>query len=142
MSADHILLVDEAAPGIRVLTLNRPDKRNALSTALLAAVVARCPGGLVSECVQAGSALARVMEIAGEIAAGAPPAAISAKQCVLRAFDCGLSCGLALEQRTMLNVAHSKDRAEGLAAFLERRAPRFIGQRTEKSSDEEEDSTG
>jgi hypothetical protein len=42
----------------------------------------------------------------------------------------------------MLNVAHSKDRAEGLAAFLERRAPRFIGQRTEKSSDEEEDSTG
>jgi enoyl-CoA hydratase len=84
--------------------------------------------GLVSECVQAGSALARTMEIAREIAAGAPLAAMAAKQCVLRAFDCGLSSGLALEQQTMLNVAHSKDRAEGLVAFLERRAPRFIGQ--------------
>lgn len=76
--------------------------------------------GLFSECVQTASALARAMEIAGEIAAGAPLAAMAAKQCVLRAFDCGLSWGLALEQRTMLNVAHSKDRAEGLAAFLER----------------------
>ena len=52
MSVDHLLLVDEAAPGIRVLTLDRPDKCNALSTALLAAVAARCRAAAVDTSVR------------------------------------------------------------------------------------------
>jgi enoyl-CoA hydratase/carnithine racemase len=52
MSADHILLVDEAAPGIRVLTLNRPEKRNALSLALLAAVAEQCNAAAIDTSIR------------------------------------------------------------------------------------------
>ena len=34
MDAEAILLVDDPAPRVRRLTLNRPEKRNALSNAL------------------------------------------------------------------------------------------------------------
>jgi enoyl-CoA hydratase len=40
MSEEPTLVVEDAAPGVRVLRLNRPERRNALATPLLAEVVA------------------------------------------------------------------------------------------------------
>ena len=45
MSDDQILLIDNPAPHIRRLTLNRPDKRNALSNALRGALFAALEDG-------------------------------------------------------------------------------------------------
>jgi len=38
MSDDPVLLIDDPAPGVRRLTLNRPQKRNALDNALRGAI--------------------------------------------------------------------------------------------------------
>jgi enoyl-CoA hydratase len=84
--------------------------------------------GLVAETVESGQALARAIELAADIAASAPLAIAAAKQCILRAFESGLSDGLNVERQTMFRLAQSKDWAEGQAAFLERRAPQFIGE--------------
>lgn len=84
--------------------------------------------GLVAEVVATGEALTRAIALAREVAAAAPLAAQAVKQCVLHAFDHGLSAGLAFERQTMWRLAATKDRAEGLAAFLEKRSPKFVGE--------------
>lgn len=72
-------------------------------------------------------ALARARDIAARIGDLAPLAVRYAKEAVLRGSEMDLVDGLKLEGdlNTLLQV--SADRAEGLAAFFEKRPPRFIG---------------
>jgi enoyl-CoA hydratase len=83
--------------------------------------------GLVVEVDEPSGALARAVEIATVIAAKPALAVRLAKEAVLRAYESPLSEGLAAERQAFALLAASHDRNEGIAAFLEKRAPIFTG---------------
>jgi enoyl-CoA hydratase/carnithine racemase len=57
-----------------------------------------------------------------------PPLAVrEIKRCVDLGLDSPLSAGLALEERGNLALAETADAREGVAAFNERRPPKFKG---------------
>lgn len=70
----------------------------------------------------------RAIEIAQVIASRAPFAVRSTKACMAIADTAPLEQGLAFERMSILRNHSSADRAEGLAAFLEKRAPNFSGE--------------
>jgi enoyl-CoA hydratase/carnithine racemase len=81
--------------------------------------------GLADRLVAPGSARDAALRLATEIAARSPRALRSAKAAMRRGFDVDLPSGLAEEDRAWHRVAFSADRREGIAAFTERRAPRW-----------------
>jgi enoyl-CoA hydratase len=83
--------------------------------------------GIAVEVDEPESALARAVELASVIAAKPPLAVRLAKEAVLRAFESPLSEALAAEKQAFALLAASDDRREGIAAFLEKRPPRFSG---------------
>lgn len=83
--------------------------------------------GLVSEVVPSNEAASRAVEIAAFIARYSPIATRAAKQSVLQAFQSPLAEGLAFERKIFAEAFASQDRREGMAAFVERRKPRFVG---------------
>lgn len=84
--------------------------------------------GLVHEVIPQGDVLARAYEIAETIARNAPVAVRAAKEAVLRGLDLPMSEGLILEAELYERTLETKDRLEGLAAFRERRPPRYTGE--------------
>jgi enoyl-CoA hydratase len=83
--------------------------------------------GIVVEVDEPESALARALEIASIIATKPPLAIRAAKAAVLRAFEAPLSEALAADRQAFALLAATHDRNEGIAAFLEKRAPQFTG---------------
>jgi enoyl-CoA hydratase len=83
--------------------------------------------GLVVEVDEPESAMSRALEIASVIAAKPALALKEAKAAVLRAFESALASGLAADRQAFALLAASHDRNEGIAAFLEKRPPRFTG---------------
>ena len=83
--------------------------------------------GLVTRLCSPGNAVAEARIIASEIAAAAPLAVRNAKQCLLAAFELPLAEGLKAERRAMLELVETFDREEGMAAFADKRKPRFQG---------------
>jgi len=83
--------------------------------------------GLVCEVDEPESALARAIELASIIATKPPLAVLAAKAAVLRAWEMPLAEGLAAEKKAFADLAATHDRNEGIAAFLEKRPPRFTG---------------
>jgi enoyl-CoA hydratase len=83
--------------------------------------------GLAVEVHEPERALERAVEIAVSVAAKPPLAVRLAKEAVLRAFEVPLSEALAAERQAFALLAASDDRNEGIAAFLEKRAPVFRG---------------
>ena len=73
------------------------------------------------------TALARAIEIATVIASKPPLAVRLAKEAVLRAYEVGLTDALAAERQAFAVLAATEDRREGIAAFLEKRPPKFQG---------------
>jgi len=69
----------------------------------------------------------RACEIAEVIASRAPFAVRSSKACIAVAVGASLENGLAFERYSIMRNHASADRAEGLAAFLEKRPPKFKG---------------
>jgi methylglutaconyl-CoA hydratase len=84
--------------------------------------------GLVDRLAAAGEALPRALMLAREILPNGPLALRLAKQAMNRGSDLDLAAGLALEQACYAQVLSTKDRLEGLAAFREKRKPRFRGE--------------
>ena len=83
--------------------------------------------GIAVEVDEPESALARAVELASIMAAKAPLAVRLAKEAVLRAFDLPLTEALVVERQAFALLAASQDRNEGIAAFLEKRPPKFTG---------------
>jgi enoyl-CoA hydratase len=81
--------------------------------------------GLVSRIVPADSLLDDAVKLAAEIAALSRPAVLMAKEAVNRAFEAPLAEGLRADRQLFHATFATRDRAEGMAAFIEKREPRF-----------------
>jgi enoyl-CoA hydratase/carnithine racemase len=83
--------------------------------------------GLLDRLVEAGQDRAVAIELATAIAANSPVGLRNAKAAMREGLDQPLAAGLEIEHEHWLATAFSADRAEGVRAFVERRAPRWPG---------------
>ena len=83
--------------------------------------------GLVQEVTSPADLLPRATEIAKLIATKSPCALRLAKQSVQQVYQTPLREGLKFEQDATRQVFATEDRAEGLRAYTEKRAPRYKG---------------
>lgn len=83
--------------------------------------------GFVEELVPAGQARDRALELAEQIAKNSPIGLRNAKKAMRLGADADLHAGLEIEDACWRATAFSPDRAEGLRAFAEKRAPRWPG---------------
>lgn len=83
--------------------------------------------GLVDEVVPAGQLLPRAEELAAEIARNAPVAVERTMRAVDYGLDHSLEDGLQEEARHFGHCCTTQDKAEGTAAFLEKRAAVWSG---------------
>lgn len=83
--------------------------------------------GLASEAVPDEQVEPRALELAREIAALSPLAVQQLKDVALRGMDLPLDAGLALETKALHLLFSTDDQKEGMAAFIEKRPPRFTG---------------
>jgi len=83
--------------------------------------------GVVSEVAPAGHALARALDIAGEIAAMPPISITQIKEIVNAGLNAPLETALMLERKAFQLQFATRDQKEGMQAFLEKRKPKFEG---------------
>ena len=83
----------------------------------------RC--GLVARVVPAARLHEEAQEVAATIAACSLPAVMAAKEAVNRAYESPLAEGELFERRLFHALFATSDQKEGMAAFLEKRPPRF-----------------
>ena len=83
----------------------------------------RC--GLVSRVVPAAELIEEAMKTASAIAAMSRPVAMLTKEAVDRADEIGLTEGVRFERRVFHALFATADQKEGMAAFLDKRAPDF-----------------
>jgi enoyl-CoA hydratase len=83
--------------------------------------------GLVARVVPLADLLNDALKTAAAIAAMPPLAAIANKEMVNAAFETTLDQGLLFERRLFQVLTGTHDRAEGMAAFIEKRPGVFIG---------------
>ncbi|WP_372349767.1 enoyl-CoA hydratase/isomerase family protein [Streptomyces sp. KL116D] len=84
--------------------------------------------GLVNELAEPGRGLDAALALAETLAAGAPLALAAGKRLVDAAVAGELRQGVGYERETVSVLHSSRDSAEGLQAFQERREPRFTGE--------------
>lgn len=84
--------------------------------------------GIVSAVVPVGEEIAEAQRLAASITALAPLAVRSAKRLVNEGLDAPLPTALSYEQQTLVSLYGTRDGQEGIAAFMEKRAPRFSGE--------------
>jgi enoyl-CoA hydratase/carnithine racemase len=83
--------------------------------------------GLVTEACPPDELSKRADLLAAELAALPPLTAAAIKRCVLEGLDTDVSSGLRIEEREMVAIGMTQDAREGVASFLEKRTPRFVG---------------
>ncbi|MBL8483623.1 MAG: enoyl-CoA hydratase [Rhodocyclaceae bacterium] len=81
--------------------------------------------GLVARVYPAHSLLEETLSVARTMAGYSQPVLMMLKEAVNRAFESPLNEGLLFERRTLHASFALADQKEGMAAFLEKRAPRF-----------------
>jgi enoyl-CoA hydratase len=81
--------------------------------------------GLVSRVVAADKLHDEVLTAAQVICALSGPSVMMAKESVNRAFEGTLADGIQFERRLFHSLFATQDQKEGMAAFLEKRAPKF-----------------
>ncbi len=83
--------------------------------------------GLVNRVVSQTELMPYVRELANKLAAKSPLAIKLAKNAIHVGLDMNLNDGIQYESRLFAIVCGSQDKQEGVAAFLEKRPPRFQG---------------
>ncbi|MCT9623946.1 enoyl-CoA hydratase [Pseudarthrobacter equi] len=81
--------------------------------------------GLVSRVVPAAELLQAALDVAETIAGKSKPVSIAAKEAVNTVFETTLAQGVLFERRLFHALFATEDQKEGMAAFTEKRAPRF-----------------
>jgi enoyl-CoA hydratase len=84
--------------------------------------------GLVARVVPAASLMEEAMKVAETIAALSQPSLLAAKEAVNRSLETSLAEGLRFERRVFHALFATKDRKEGMTAFIEKRPPRFTNE--------------
>ncbi len=84
--------------------------------------------GLVSSVTESGYALEEARRLAATIGSRGPIATRLAKEAIWRGLPQPLDQALRFETDLTLLLQTTKDRAEGVRAFLEKRAPKFTGE--------------
>ena len=84
--------------------------------------------GLADRVVPRGTACPEAIEIAGRMAANSPTAVKAAKKAIRQGADAHLAAALEVEDAAWRTAALSADRREGIAAFNEKRRPRWSGE--------------
>ena len=84
--------------------------------------------GLVARVVPLADLLADALKTAETIAAMPPLAALANKEMVNAAFETTLEQGILFERRAFQVLTATQDKAEGMAAFIEKRPGNFTGQ--------------
>ena len=77
--------------------------------------------GLVARVVPLADLIEEAIKTAAEIATMPPLAAIASKEMVNAAFETGLDQGILIERRIFQVLTATEDKAEGMAAFIEKR---------------------
>ena len=81
--------------------------------------------GLVARVVPLASLMDETIKAAETIAAMSLPSLMLAKESVNRAFETSLTEGIRFERRVFHSLFSTEDQKEGMAAFVEKRAPDF-----------------
>jgi 2-(1,2-epoxy-1,2-dihydrophenyl)acetyl-CoA isomerase len=83
--------------------------------------------GLADRVVASGEALAAARALAAEVASGAPLAVAATRRTLRSGLAEAVEAALERELTEQARLAETADAAEGIAAMLERRSPRFAG---------------
>jgi enoyl-CoA hydratase len=81
--------------------------------------------GLVARVVPAASLIEEAMKVAETIAKMGRPSVYAAKESVNRGFETTLAEGVRFERRVFHALFATEDQKEGMAAFVEKRPPKF-----------------
>jgi enoyl-CoA hydratase len=81
--------------------------------------------GLVARVVPLSALMDEAMQVADTIAGMSLPSVMIAKECVNRAFETSLQEGIAFERRVFHSLFATHDQKEGMAAFVDKRPPKF-----------------
>jgi enoyl-CoA hydratase len=81
--------------------------------------------GLVARVVPADKLLEEALAAAAQIAEFSLPSVMLAKEAVNRAFEAPLAEGVLFERRLFHSLFATEDQKEGMAAFVEKRKPKF-----------------
>ena len=81
--------------------------------------------GLVSRVVAVDELLDEALAVAQRIAKLSRPSVLMAKEAVNRAYETTMSEGIRFERRAFHSSFATKDKDEGMAAFIEKREPQF-----------------
>lgn len=82
--------------------------------------------GLVEEVVPSGSALDAALALAAKVAEQSPSAVSACKKLIQQGRSGNISAALPLERELFVGLFDTKDQVEGVAAFLEKRAPQWV----------------
>jgi len=81
--------------------------------------------GLVARVVPAAQLMEETMKVAEVIASMSLPSVLAAKEAINRAFETSLAEGVKFERRVFHSLFATEDQKEGMAAFVEKRPPKF-----------------
>jgi enoyl-CoA hydratase len=81
--------------------------------------------GLVSRVVPVGELVDEALKVGAKIASFSRPTVMLAKESVNRAYETTLAEGIRFERRMFHAIFATADQKEGMAAFVEKRKPRF-----------------
>ena len=84
--------------------------------------------GLISRVVPAAELLSEAVKVAERVASMSRPIAMMVKESINRAWETTLTEGVRFERRLFHATFATEDRKEGMAAFVEKRAPSFRNQ--------------
>jgi enoyl-CoA hydratase len=81
--------------------------------------------GLVSRVVPADKLLEEALAAASQVCEFSLPVVMAAKESINRAYESALSEGILFERRVFHSLFATEDQKEGMAAFVEKRKPKF-----------------